>query len=152
MDIRIPVELPSIDLSAVLPLLALVVLAALIVFALVARSVIQSRALALIVIAAIIVLGSSTIVGSLNALIGLLVVAGVTAIGLVIVLGRNPDVLDLLQVVAKRNPSQLPSIIVEQHPLLSGQRATPSLPEPPQPSSARRRVRPIIRLPRDSGF
>jgi len=67
MDIKIPVELPAIDLSSAVPIIALVVLAALILFTLTARSLIQSKALALVALAAIIIGGSSSIVGGLLA-------------------------------------------------------------------------------------
>jgi hypothetical protein len=152
MDIRIPVELPSIDLSAVLPLLALVVLVALIVFMLVARSVIQSRALALIVIAAIIVLGSSTIVGGLQAIAGLIGVTGLVAIGLIVTLGRNREVLDVVRTLAEKS-TPIPPTLTEQRPpiMLDAPQTTYQLPAAGQTTASRRRMR-SVRLPKDLGF
>lgn len=55
MDIKIPVEFPAIDLSTALPLFALVVLGALILVTLTARSIIKSRAFGLGLFALIII-------------------------------------------------------------------------------------------------
>lgn len=110
MDIKFPVEFPAIDLGSALPIIALVVLGALILFTLTARSLIQSRAFTIAIVAAVVVLGSSTIVGSLQAIALLIGVAGIVTIGLVLVLHRSPDVTDLLHIVVSRREStpQLP--------------------------------------------
>ena len=155
MDIKIPVEFPAIDLSAALPLLALVVLAALILVALTARALIKSRAFTIALITAVVILGSSTIVGSLQSIALLLGVAGVIMIGLVLVLGRNPDVLDLLHVVARntavsRSESTAPLLpIVEHDRQIGSPRSAQQL---PAPQSNVRPAQRVIRLPKGWGF
>lgn len=91
------------DLSSAVPIIALVMLAALILIALTARTLIKSRAFAIALVAVVIIAGSSTIVGSLQSIAVLIGVAGVVTIGLVIALGRNPDVTDLLHSVARQH-------------------------------------------------
>ncbi len=124
-QITLPIELPAIDLGTIVPIVALVVLAALILATLTARSIIKSRAFGLGLFALIIIAGSATIVGSLQAIALLIGVVGVVTIGLVVVLGRNPDVLDLLQlvtrdvVVSRRDTTspQLPPVVIDQRAL-----------------------------------
>lgn len=155
MDIKIPVEFPVIDLSAALPLLALVVLGALILFALTARTLIASRAFTIALVAAVVVLGSTTIVGSLQSIALLLGVAGVAVIGLVLALGRNPDVLDLLHVVARntavsRSESTAPLPPIVEHDRQIG--SPRSVQQLPAPQSNVRPAQRVIRLPKDWGF
>ena len=109
-QITLPMELPAIDLGTIVPIVALVVLAALILATLTARSLIQSRAFTIAIVAAVVVLGSSTIVGSLQAIALLIGVAGVVTIGLVVALHRSPDVTDLLHIAVSRRDTtpQLP--------------------------------------------
>lgn len=108
MNIQLPpIEFPAIDLSTVVPIVALVILAALILFTLTARSLIQSKALALVALSAIIIGGSSSIVGGLQAIAGVILVAGLVAIGLIVTLGRHPDVLDVVRSVVDK-----PTIVV----------------------------------------
>lgn len=109
-QITLPIELPAIDLGTIVPIVALVVLAALILATLTARSIIKSRAFGLGLFALIIIAGSSTIVGSLQAIAVLIGVAGVVTIGLVIALNRSPDVTDLLHIAVSRRDTtpQLP--------------------------------------------
>lgn len=106
--ITLPLELPAIDLGTIVPIIALVMLGALILVTLTAHSLIKSRAFGLGLFALIIIAGSATIVGSLQALAVLIGVAGVVAIGLIVVLGRNPDVIDLLHTARPQTPPQLP--------------------------------------------
>lgn len=149
MDIKIPVELPAIDLSSAVPIIALVVLAALILFTLTARSLIQSKALALVALAAIIIGGSSSIVGGLQAVAGLILVAGLVAIGLIVVLGRNREVLDIVRTAVERpamtverpTPPQLPDVVD----------TTYRLPAAGQTTASRRRTR-SGRIPPGMGF
>ena len=147
IDFKFPINLPTLDLSSLLPLLALVVLGALIVFTLVAHSVIQSRALALIVIAAIIVLGSSTIVGSLQAIAGLIAVAGLVAIGLIVTLGRHREVLDVVRTLAEK---QLPPLTDQRTSImLDAPQTTYQLPAAGQTSAPRRTTRrSTVKIPR----
>lgn len=107
-QITLPIELPAIDLGTIVPIVALVVLAALILLTLTARTLIKSRAFTVVMIAVVVVLGSSTIVGGLQSIALLIGVAGAVTIGLVIVLGRTPDVLDVVRTVANK-PSVPPS-------------------------------------------
>ncbi len=146
-QITLPIELPAIDLSTVVPLLALVVLAALILITLTARSLIKSRAFTIATVAAVVVLGSSTIVGSLQSIAVLIGVAGAVTIGLVIVLGRTPDVTELLHtVVARREPPapQLPTAVITQPPLLNAPRQAAA--------PTRRRASSTVNVPKDWGF
>jgi hypothetical protein len=151
MDIKIPVEFPSIDLSAVLPIIALVILAALILVTLTARSLIQSRALALVALAAIIIGGSSSIVGGLQAIAGLILVTGLVAIGLIVTLGRHREVLDVVRIVVER-----PTIVYRQEQprtqLLDAPPQTYQLPAASQTTTPRRRAASTITLPKDWGF
>jgi hypothetical protein len=150
MNITLPVEFPTLDLSTLLPLLALVVLAALIIAALIARTLIKSRAFTVALVAAVVILGSTTIVGGLQSLAVLLGVSGLAVIGIVIALHHSPDVTELLHVVVKRDS---PPVILDQR--RAELPAQPSL-HLPVPSSRRLSVSPsrlhVIRLPKDSGF
>lgn len=110
-QITLPITLPEIDLGTIVPIVALVILGALILITLTARSLIQSRALALVALAAIIIGGSSSIVGGLQAVAGVILVAGLVAIGLIVTLGRNREVLDVVRSVVER-----PTITVSRPP------------------------------------
>ncbi len=97
------INIDAPDLSSAIPILALVVLAALILLTLTARTLLQSKALAVVAVAAIVIGGSASIVGGLQALAVLIGVAGLAAIGLIVTLNRATDVIDLLHVVVKRD-------------------------------------------------
>lgn len=149
-EITVPIEFPAINLESTMPLLILVILAALIVIALIAWSFIQSKALAIVAVAAIIIGGSSSIVGGLQSIALLIGVAGVVTIGLVLALGRQPDVIDLLHAIVPAR-SVPPAVIDADRPIA----APPTLPQLPSPTidvqSAARAQR-VIHLPRDWGF
>ena len=150
MDFKLPIELPTIDLSSVLPLLALVILAAMIVIALTARALIQSRAFNLVLVVTTIILGSSTLVGGLQSLALLIGVAGVVTIGLVLVLGRTPDVIDLLHAFV---PSRsVPPATIEMDRPIAAPPALPQLPSPPSDVQSAVHAQRSIHLPRDWGF
>ena len=119
-QITLPIELPSIDLSTIVPIVALVVIAALILATLTARSIIKSKAFTFVMIAVVVVLGSSTIVGSLQAIAVLIGIAGAVTIGLAVALHRSPDVTDLLHSVVSRRDTTTPQLPPAQHPLLLG--------------------------------
>ncbi len=153
LEVKLPVELPTIDLGSVLPLIALVVLAALILITLMARSLIQSKALAIVALAAILIGGSASIVGGLQAIAGLIGVSGVVAIGLIVTLGRNHEVLDVVRTLAEKSTptltSQRPITLIDapQPPM------TYQLPAAGQSGTVRRHAaRRSIRLPRNMGF
>jgi hypothetical protein len=158
MNITFPVEFPTLDLSTLLPIIALVVLAALILITLTFRSLISSRVLAWAIGAVVIVYGASTIVGGLQSLAILIGVAGVAVIGIIIALRRSPEVTELLHVVVRRDS---PTGIIDQRRAELPAQPSLYLPVPPSlhpsvPSSSRPAVspsrRPVIRLSKDSGF
>ena len=156
LEVKLPVELPTIDLGSVLPLIALVVLAALILITLMARSLIQSKALAIVALAAIVIGGSASIVGGLQAIAGLIGVTGLVAIGLIITLGRHQAVLDVVRTIAEKQTS-IPPSLTSQRPitLIDAQQATYQLPAPGQTAvtpSRRHAARRSARLPRNMGF
>lgn len=122
----ITVDLPNIDLSVVIPLIALVILGALILATLTARTLLHSKALAIVAVAAILIGGSSSIVGGLQAIAVLIAVTGLAAIGLIIVLNRAPDVIDLLHLVVKRRDPPTVTVIQRQPGALPA--AAPHLP------------------------
>lgn len=141
--------MPDVDLTSAVPLIALVILAALILITLTARTLLQSKALAVVAVAAIVIGGSASIVGGLQALAVLIGVAGVAAIGLVISLNRSTDVIDLLHTVVKRD-AQAVTVIQRDAQLPAPRAAVPQIgaPRRAQPQST---YRPID-LPRDWGF
>lgn len=152
MDIKFPVEFPAIDLSGVLPIVALVILAALILVTLTARSLIQSRALALVALAAIIIGGSSSIVGGLQAIAGVILVVGLVAIGLIVTLGRNREVLDVVRSAVER-PTIYSHSQPYQPPLLDAPPPPYQLPDAGQTTQPRRRAAHRSgRLPPGMGF
>ena len=128
LEVKLPVELPTIDLGSVLPLIALVVLAALILITLMARSLIQSKALAIVALAAILIGGSASIVGGLQAIAGLIGVTGLVAIGLIVTLGRHQAVLDVVRTLAEKQTS-IPPSLTSQRPitLIDAQRQQPPM-------------------------
>ena len=95
IDFKLPVDLPHIDLSSALPLLTLVLIAALILITLLARSIVRSKWIVIALIVAIVMGGSSVIVGGLQALTGLLAVAGLLVIAGLALIARQPVLLDL---------------------------------------------------------
>lgn len=139
MNVQLPtIEFPPIDLSTALPIIALVILGALILLTLTARSLIQSKALALVALAAIFVGGSSSIVGGLQAIAGVILVTGLVAIGLIVTLGRHRDVLDVVRSVVER-----PTVTVHRPDppqLIDAARTTYQLPAAGQTTQTRRRV------------
>ncbi len=154
LEVKLPVELPTIDLGSVLPLIALVVLAALILITLMARSLIQSKALAIVALAAILIGGSASIVGGLQAIAGLIGVTGLVAIGLIVTLGRQREVLDVVRtLVDQRAPT--PPTLTPQHPvtLIDQPTATYHLPAAGQTAAPHRHAtRRSARLPKGLGF
>lgn len=153
LEVKLPVDLPALDLSSALPLIALVVLAALILFTLTARSLLQSKGLAIVALAAILIGGSASIVGGLHAIAGLIGVTGLVAIGLIVTLGRQPEVLDMVRtLVDQRTP---PSTLTP--PPVNGIDQPPSmtyhLPAAGQTATPRRHAtRRSARLPKGLGF
>lgn len=95
IDFKLPVDLPHIDLSSALPLLALIIIATLILITLLARSIVRSKWIVIALIVAIVMGGSSVIVGGLQALTGLLAVSGALVIALLVVLARHPELREL---------------------------------------------------------
>ncbi len=153
LDVKLPIELPTLDLTGAVPLIVLVVLAALILITLLARSLIQSKALAIVALAAILIGGSASIVGGLQAIAGLIGVTGLVAIGLIVTLGRQPEVLDVVRTIAaKQAPGQStltppPLTVIDQPP------PTYLLPATGQTAAPRRHAtRRSARLPKGLGF
>jgi len=146
--------MPDVDLSSAVPLIALVILAALILITLTARTLLQSKALAVVAVAALIIGGSASIVGGLQALAVLIGVAGVAAIGLVISLNRSTDVIDLLHTVVKRDAPAV-TVIQRDAQLPAPRTSAPQLDAPrtvaPRRAQPQATYRPID-LPRDWGF
>ena len=156
LEVKLPVELPTIDLGSVLPLIALVVLAALILITLMARSLIQSKALAIVALAAIVIGGSASIVGGLQAIAGLIGVTGLVAIGLIITLGRHQAVLDVVRTLAEKQTRTQPTITGQPSSIMIDAQRSPAtyqLPAVGQTSAPRRHAaRRSARLPRGMGF
>jgi len=150
MDIKLPIEVPTIDLNTVSPLFTLVIFAALILITLMARSLLQSKALALVAVASIIVGGSTSIVGGLQSLALLIGVAGTVTIGLVMALGRQPDVIDLLHAIVPARP--VPPATIEMNRPIAAPPVLPQLPSPPSDARPAARAQRVIHLPRDWGF
>jgi hypothetical protein len=97
------IQLPPIEgLSEVLSIIPLVIIIALILVTLTARSIIHSRAFTILAIAAIFIGGSASIVGGLQALSILIGVTGSALIGLIVTLQRSPSVLNAAREVALR--------------------------------------------------
>ena len=115
IDFKLPVDLPTIDLSSALPLLALIILVTLILLTLLARSIMRSRLIVIAIIVALVMGGSSVIVGGLQALTGLLAVAGVLVIALLVLIARYPELHQLAHAVMenqrKPTPIQWPHVI-----------------------------------------
>jgi hypothetical protein len=95
IDFKLPVDLPALDLSSALPLVALIIIATLILITLLARSLVRSKLIMIALIVAIVLGGGSVIVGDLQALTGLLAVAGLLVIAVLILIARQPVLLDL---------------------------------------------------------
>lgn len=134
-DLKLPVMLPDFDLNIVLVLAAALVVVLLTLAVLVARSIARSRLIAVAAIVALVVSAGSTISGWLGTLAMLLVVIGVIAIGVIITLGRNKDVLDLIHALIKPNDAPtlvdrsdllVPPTVVDQPPPLLNAPAAPA--------------------------
>ena len=111
IDFKLPVDLPNIDLSSALPLLALVLIAAFILITLLARSIVRSKLIVIALIVAIVMGGSSVIVGGLQALTGLLAVAGLLVIAGLILIARLSCAARLMRDVHRdygRDPKSRP--------------------------------------------
>ena len=149
IDFKLPIDLPALDLSSALPLLALIIIATLILITLLARSIVRSKLFVIALIVALVMGGSSVIVGGLQALTGLLAVAGLLVIALLILMARQPVLLDLTRAAVqglRPDPKPTPWTQVIDQP------AQPQLPT----SSAElirltHRVR-SKRLPKSMGF
>ncbi len=116
IDFKLPVDLPNIDLSSALPLLALIIIAMLILITLLACSIVRSKWIVIVLIVALVMGGSSVIVGGLQVLTGLLAVAGLLVIAALILIARQPVLLDLTREVIgnlrrESTPSQWPRVI-----------------------------------------
>jgi len=147
MDIQLPIQLPTIDLRAIIPMLALVLLAGLILVALTARTLIKSKAFTVAMVAGVIVLGSGTIVGSLQSIAVLIGVSGAAIVAVIIVLGRNPDVLDLLHLAVKR---EQPTVtVIEPARQIEPARTLPQIPATTAPTARRSHT---LTFPKDWGF
>jgi hypothetical protein len=148
IDFKLPVDLPNIDLSSALPLLALIIIATLILLTLLARSIVRSKWIVIALIVAIVMGGSSVIVGGLQALTGLLAVAGALVIALLALIARYPELRQLAHAVMenqrKPTPSQWPHMIDQVAQLQLPASSTVTM-----PSVRRTRSR---RLPRHLGF
>ncbi len=149
IDFRLPVDLPSLDLTSALPLLALIILAALILVTLLARSIVRSRLIVIALIVAIVMGGSSVIVGGLQALTGLLAVAGLLVIAVLVLIARQPVLLDLTRTAVqglRLDPKPMP------WPHVIDQPTRPQLPVASIDAlSSVRRTR-SKRLPKSMGF
>ena len=109
LDFKLPIELPTVDLNTLLPLLALIALATLILLAWLARSILRSR-LVLVVIVVLVLIGGlpqigSVITDSLGALTTLLIAAGVLMLGGLFLIGRHPELQDLVRELISRSRS-----------------------------------------------
>ncbi len=148
IDFKLPVDLPTIDLTSALPLLALVLIVALILLTLLACSIVRSRLIAIVLIVALVMGGSSVIIGGLQALTGLLAVAGVLVIALLVLIARYPELRRLAHAVMEnqRKPtlSQLLHVIDQPTQL---QLPASGVGMRPSTHSARSR-----RVPRSLGF
>lgn len=156
-QITIPVALPDINLGQIVPIVALVILGALILVTLTARSLIKSRAFTIAAIALIFVAGSSTlIVGGLQAVALVIGVAGVAIVAVVIALNRSPEVIDVVRLVvdstivmhAQDQPAR--SQLLNAPPPI-GQLPAAGQTSAPQTAAPRRRSS-IVTLPKDWGF
>ena len=149
IDFKLPVDLPAIDLSSALPLLALIIIVTLILITLLARSIVRSRWSVLALIVALVMGGSSVIVGGLQALTGLLAVAGLLVITLLILMARQPVLLDLTRAVVqglRPDPKPTPwTQVIDQ----------PTQPQLPASSTELMRLTHRVRskrLPKSMGF
>jgi hypothetical protein len=134
-DLKLPVTLPGFDLNIVLAIAAALVVVLLTLAVLVARSIARSRLIAVAAIVALVVSGGGTISGWLGTLTALLVVIGVMAIGVIITLGHNRGVLELVRSLVKPNdpPTRvdrsdriMPPSVVHQPPPMLNAPATPA--------------------------
>lgn len=148
IDVKLPVDLPAIDLSNALPLLALIVIATLILITLLARSLVRSKLIVIALIVAIVMGGSSVIVGGLQALTGLLAVAGALVIALLALIARYPELRQLAHAAMEnhRKPT------LSHRPYLIDQPTQLQLPA--SSIGVRPSIRPARskRLPRHLGF
>jgi hypothetical protein len=122
IDVKLPVDLTSMNLSSALPLLALIIIATLILITLLARSIVRSKWIVIALIVAIVMGGSSVIVGGLQALTGLLAVAGLLVIALLILMARQPVLLDLTRAAVqglRPDPKPMPWTHVIDQPAQS---------------------------------
>ena len=149
IDFKLPVDLPAIDFSSALPLAALVLLAALILTALLARSIVRSKLFVIALIVALVMGGSSVIVGGLQALTGLLAVAGLLGIAVLVLIARQPVLLDLTRAAVqglRPDPKPMPWTHVIDQP---AQSQLPASTSGALPLACRMRSR---RLPKSMGF
>ncbi len=148
IDFRLPIDLPSIDLSTALPLLTLIIIAALILITLLARSIVRSKLIAMAVIIAVVMGGGSVIVGGLQALTGLLAVAGLLTITLLVVIARHPELHQLVRnaLETRRAP------ILSNRPHLIDQPTQLQLPTAGHEAMRSTHRAQARRLPRSLGF
>ena len=149
IDFKLPIDLPSLDLSSALPLLALIILAALILIALLARSIVRSKLVVIALIVALVMGGSSVIVGGLQALTGLLAVAGLIAMAVLVLMARQPVLVDLTREVIghlrrESTPTPWPRVIDQPTQL--------QLPASPAATTLPVRHLRSRRLPKSMGF
>ncbi len=149
IDVKLPVDLTSMNLSSALPLLALIVITTLILITLLARSIARSRLIVIALIVTLVMSGSSVIVGGLQALTGLLTVAGLLVIALLILMARQPVLLDLTRAAVqglRPDPKPTPWTQVIDQP------AQPQLPTSNISSLPATRQMRSKRLPKSMGF
>ena len=129
-DLRFPINLPNFDLATVVAVVVGLLAVLLILATLLVRSALRSR-LALVIAFGLIITGA---LANLGAVTGLIAIAGVVVISVIITLGRNKDVLELIRSLVKPNdPPTLvdrsapivPPMVVDQSPPMLNAPATP---------------------------
>ena len=149
IDFKLPIDLLAIDLSSALPLLALIILAALILLTLLGRSIVQSRLIVIAMIVALVMGGSSVVVGGLQALTGLLAVAGLLVTACLVLIARQPVLLDLAREMMRSRPHDSKPTV---WPPVIDQPTWPQLPPSRREALPTMRHLRSKRLPRHLGF
>jgi hypothetical protein len=106
------IEMPRIDLSDVLPIVGLALIAVVCVAALLVRSLLHSRVALLIAVVIGMVVAGPTLAYALaqivGALVPLLIVACLSAVGILYLVQRNPELLAVVRDVATRKTTLTP--------------------------------------------
>ena len=130
-DLRFPINLPNLDLTAVVAMVVGLLAVVLILATLLVRSALRSR-LALVLAFGLIITGALANLGAVTGLIG---ITGIVVIGVIITLGRNQDVLELIRSLVKPNDPPtlvdrsdliMPPSVVDQPPPMLNAPATPA--------------------------